>query len=229
MGRGADEEPISNSWHDEGCDSASTGASNDSWHQGSEIVADGATDSEEESSDSETEESDREELQQYECEQCTLMPQDDARCTRPKCDKCILEGAQQYGVVCMELEDGQSDAESSWYSLSDGDSEWECGGDCMRCNLQSQNEFCFMCRWALPQWRRKPIAVQSSPPRRGIDSRLISVQSSPPLSGVGSRERGTVKKRKASTPAVAQPHAVVPKRGGGKREPQQRNFLVLGQ
>ena len=229
MGRGAEEEPISNSWHDEGCDSASTGASNDSWHQGSDIVADGATDSEEESSDSETEESDGEELQQYECEQCKLMPQDDAKCTIPKCEKCILEGEQQYGVVCMELEDGQSDAESSWYSLSDGVSEWECGGDCMRCNLQSQNEFCFMCTWALPQWRRKPIAVQSSPPRRGVDSRLIGAQSSPPLSGVGSRGMGTVKKRKAPTPAVAQPHAVVPKRGGGKREPQQRNFLVLGQ
>jgi hypothetical protein len=211
VGRGVDEEPISNSWHDEGCDSASTGASNDSWHQGSEI-----------------EESDGEELH-YECEQCRLMPQDDAKCTIPKCEKCILEGEQQYGVVCMELQDGQSDAESSWYSLSDGVSEWECGGYCMRCNLQSQNEFCFMCTWALPQWRTKPVAVQSSPPRRGVDSRLIGAQSSPPRPGVGSRERGTVKKRKAPTPAVAQPHAVVPKRGGGKREPQQRNFLVLGQ
>jgi hypothetical protein len=90
VGRGVDEEPISNSWHDEGCDSASTGASNDSWHQGSEI-----------------EESDGEELH-YECEQCRLMPQDDAKCTIPKCEKCILEGEQQYGVVCMELQDGQS-------------------------------------------------------------------------------------------------------------------------
>ena len=228
MGRGVDEEPISNSWHDEGCDSASTGASNDSWHQGSEIVADGATDSEEESgvqySDSETEESDGEELQ-YECPQCRLMPQDDAKCTLPKCEKCILEGEQQYRVVCMELEDGQSDEESPWDSPSDGVSEWECGGDCMHCNI-SQNEFCFMCRLMLPQWRRKPCAAQSNPPLRGVDSREIGVikRKRPTYT-----KRGTVKKRKAPTPAVAQTPAVVPKRGGGKREPKQRNFLVLGQ
>ena len=111
MGRGADEEPISNSWHDEGCDSASTGASNDSWHQGSEIVADGATDSEEESgvqcSDSETEESDGEELQ-YKCPQCRLMPQDDAQRTLPKCEKCILKGEQQYGVAAWPARPGRA-------------------------------------------------------------------------------------------------------------------------
>ena len=195
MGRGADEVPIGDSWHDEGCDSASTGASNDSWHQ---------------SSDTE------DECERYLCPQCRLMPLNDAKCTLPKCEECILEGEKQQRV---EVEDIQSEEESPSDLPSEGDSEWECGGDCMHCNM-SQDEFCFVCRLML-EWRRKPCAAQSNTPLRG---RKATYRKRGTV-----KKRGVVKKRKAPTPAVAQTPAVVPKRGGGKREPQQRNFLVLGQ
>ena len=148
------------------------------------------------------------------------MPQDDAECTLPKCEECILEGEKQQRV---EVEDGQSEEESPSDFPSEGDSEWECGGDCMHCNI-SQNEFCFICRLVLNS--RKPCTARRNPPLRGVDSREYG--------GMGrkstyKKKRGTVKKRKAPTPAVAQTPAVVPKRGGGKREPKQRFFLVLGQ
>ena len=101
------------------------------------------------------------------------------------------------------MEDIQSEEESPSDLPSEGDSEWECGGDCMHCNT-SQDEFCFICRFMPPQWRRKPCAAQSNTPLRGVDSREYGVMGRKATYRKRGtvKKRGVVKKRKAPTPEL---------------------------